>query len=98
MQLSRGEVEIAETIPTVREVIGDSGGTLFVARETNPVGGATPPIDIVTVDGDYVGTLSGQALPAALGPDRRAAYVEADELGVERVVVRRLPAAWFGTP
>lgn len=98
MQLARGDVPIAETIPTVREVIGDGAGTLLVARETNPVGGATPPIDIVTVDGDYVGTLSGQALPAALGPDRRAAYVEANELGVERVVVRRMPAAWFGTP
>lgn len=97
-QLARGEAAIAETIPTVREVIGDGGGTLFVARETNPVGGAMPPIDIVTVDGDYAGTLSGQALPAALGPDRRAAYFEADELGVERVVVRRMPAAWFGTP
>lgn len=95
MQLARGEVEIAETIPTVREVIGDGAGTLLVARETNPVGGAAPPIDVVTVDGDYVGTLSGQALPDALGPDRRAAYVETDELGVERVVVRRLPAAWF---
>lgn len=95
MQLARGEVEIAGTIPTVREMIGDGAGTLFVARETNPVGGPMPPIDIVTVDGDYIGTLSGQALPAALGPDRRAAYVETDDLGVERVVVRRLPGAWF---
>lgn len=94
-QLGRVNVEIAETIPTVRDVIGDRAGTLLVARETNPVGGAAPPIDIVTVDGDYIGTLSGQALPAALGPDRRAAYVETDELGVERVVVRRLPATWF---
>lgn len=96
MAVPRGEVEIAATIPAVRGLRGDGAGILFVARETNPVEQPKPPIDVVTLDGSYVGTLSGQELPAAFGPDRRAAYVETDDLGIERVVVRRLPASWFG--
>jgi hypothetical protein len=35
-------------------------------------------------------------MPLALGPGRLAVYVEKDELDVERLVVRRLPAEWFG--
>lgn len=96
MQGSPGELDIAETIPSIRALRGDGDGVVFVARETNPVDQPAPPIDVVTLDGDYLGSLSGEELPAAFGPDRRAAYVETDDLGIERVVVRRLPAAWFG--
>lgn len=92
---SRAGVNIADTIPIIRAVRGDGAGLLLVARETDPVAGDTPRIDVVRNYGSYVGTVSGQRLPAALGPDRLAAYVETDELGVERVVVRRLPEEWM---
>jgi hypothetical protein len=87
---------IAETIPVIRDVVGDGKGTLFVARETDPVGGSEPLVDVVTGDGRYVGTIRGRPMPLALGPGRLAVYVEKDELDVERLVVRRLPAEWFG--
>lgn len=53
------------------------------------------PIDVVTVSGDYVGTLSAGTtdMPVAFGPDGLAAFVELDDMGVQTVVVRRLPAA-----
>jgi hypothetical protein len=86
---------IAETIPVIRDVVGDGKGMLFVARETDPVGGNEPLIDVVTGDGRYVGTIRGQPMPLALGPNRLAVYLERDDLDVERLVVRRLPVGWF---
>lgn len=87
---------VAPTIPAVVDIRGDGKGLLFVQRTTDPVLQPGPPIDIVTATGSYIGTLIGQELPAALGPDRLAAYVTKDELGVERVLVRRLPTSWLG--
>lgn len=87
---------VAATIPVINDLRGNGNGLLFVERTTDPVLQSGPPIDVVTASGRYLGTLAGQELPAALGPDRLAAYVETDDLGVERVVVRRLPASWFG--
>ena len=49
------------------------------------------PIDIVTPDGAYVGTLANAPMPAAFGPDGLVAYLEVNELDVQTVVVRRLP-------
>ena len=53
------------------------------------------PIDVVTADGRYVGTLTTEstAMPDAFGPDGMAAFIELDELDIASVVVRRLPAA-----
>ena len=52
------------------------------------------PIDVLTADGDYVGTYraGATAMPDAFGPNGLAAFIEFDELDVPRVVVRRLPA------
>lgn len=50
------------------------------------------PIDVITVAGEYLGTLPDSKMPNAFGPDGLVAYVEADELGVPTVVVKRLPA------
>jgi len=51
------------------------------------------PIDVLTPDGRYLGTFPAEemAMPGAFGPDGLAAFVEVDELGVQSVVVRRLP-------
>ena len=50
-------------------------------------------IDVVTRDGDYVGTFPKGAttMPVAFGPDGLAAWVGLDELDVPMVIVRRLP-------
>ncbi len=52
-------------------------------------------IDVLTADGDYIGTLPAGAteVPDAFGPDGLAAFIELDQLDVATVVVRRLPAA-----
>ena len=51
------------------------------------------PIDLLTPDGDYIGTYAAGAteMPDAFGPDGLAAFIELDELDVTSVVVRRLP-------
>ncbi len=49
------------------------------------------PIDIITPEGGYLGTVPDSRLPNAFGPDGLAAYVQLDELGVPTVVVRRVP-------
>lgn len=52
------------------------------------------PIDVLTADGDYIGTLPAgtPGMPAAFGPDGLVAFIELDELDVATAVVRRLPA------
>ena len=56
------------------------------------VGREPAPIDVVTTDGEYIGTLPvGEArLPAAFGPGGLAAYIEVDDLDVPVVLVGRL--------
>lgn len=51
------------------------------------------PIDVLTPDGRYLGTFSADevSMPGAFGPEGLAAFVEVDELGVQTVVVKRLP-------
>ena len=50
------------------------------------------PIDVLTADGEYLGTYSMGAtkMPDAFGPDGLIAFVELDEFDVAKVVVRRL--------
>lgn len=51
------------------------------------------PIDVITLDGDYVGTFPAGAtlMPVAFGPDGLAAFIEFTDMDVQHVVVRRLP-------
>lgn len=87
------EMQFADTMPVIRELGADDEGRLWI-RRNGPSRQVPSPIDIVTVDGGYVGTLMGQDMPEAFGPGGLAAWVERDDLGVERVVVRRLPPEW----
>lgn len=52
------------------------------------------PIDMLTMDGGYLGSFRTGAveMPVAFGPDGLIAFIETDELGVREVVVRRLAA------
>jgi hypothetical protein len=68
-----GDPEFAETAPVIQALTVDPAGRLWLRRA-----GAREydrgPVDIVAADGRYVGTLpEGSPLPAAFGPDRRAA-------------------------
>ena len=82
-----------DVIPVLRRVSADPQGRIWVAR--TPVDfGVRGPVDLLTTAGAYVGTLSSAMLPAAVSKSGRAAFIEVDDLGVERVAVRQLPAAW----
>lgn len=83
----------ADTIPALRALRVAPSGRIWVER-TGPVVGEPGPIDLVTPEGQYLGTITGTRLPDAFSRGGRAAYVEEDEDGVQRVIVRQLPAAW----
>jgi len=80
-------------VPVVRTLRTSWEGTIWVRRRGDEPG-SNGPIDLLTADGRYLGTLAADAtaMPSAFGPDGLVAFVEWDALGVPRVVVRRLPA------
>jgi hypothetical protein len=80
----------ADVIPVIEALAVDGSGRLWVQRAGREVG-TDGPIDLLTEQGGYLGTVSGLKMPAAFGAGR-AAWIEADALGVQRVVVRPLPA------
>ena len=66
---------------------------IWVARR-GPMGQEDGPTDIVTPDGNYIGTLPPEGLrtPDAFGPGGLMAYIERDEMDVPTVRVVRLIA------
>jgi hypothetical protein len=86
-------MEFADTIPALNALRVTGSGKLWVER-TAPDVGDPGPIDVVTPEGQYLGTITGMELPAAISRGGLAAFIERDELDVPRVVVRRLPAGW----
>lgn len=66
-------------------------GHIWVQRR-GPWPDTDGPIDVLTADGDYIGTFpAGTAgMPAAFGPEGLVAFIELDELDVATVVVRKL--------
>jgi hypothetical protein len=93
MERMLAEMQFADTIPALRGLRVAPSGKLWVER-TGPVVGEPGPIDLVTPEGQYLGTITGSALPDAISRSGLAAYIERDEDDVERVVVRRLPEGW----
>lgn len=87
------DVEFADVMPVIEALETDAAGNLWIQRAAQATGGSGP-IDIVTPQGRYVGTLTGLRLPGAFSARGRIAYVETSELGTPRVVVMRLPARW----
>ncbi len=80
-----------DEIPVVAGMAVDGEGRLWIAR-TAPGGSGDGPIDIMTPEGDYLGTLPPGAprIPDAFGPDGLMAYIETDEMDVASVRVIRL--------
>ncbi|MCY4574972.1 MAG: 6-bladed beta-propeller [Gemmatimonadetes bacterium] len=79
-------------IPVLHGLSTTWEGRIWVQRRgEHPESGG--PIDVVTANGEYVGTYSTEAtaMPDAFGPDGLAAFIELDEFDVASVVVRRVP-------
>jgi hypothetical protein len=85
----------ADEIPAIAEMGVDWEDRIWVERSGADVG-ADGPIDVITADGRYLGTIpaDGVRIPDAFGPDGLLAYIETDELDVQHVrVVRLAPSA-----
>jgi hypothetical protein len=87
------QMEFADTIPALQGLLVAPSGKLLVERTAADVGGPGP-VDVITPEGQYVGTFNGVGLPDAVSRGGLAAWVEYDEDQVGRVIVRRLPVGW----
>ena len=81
----------ADEVPVVADLKVDWEDRIWVTR-SGAEGDDDGPIDIVTPDGRYIGTLAADGLrtPDAFGPDGLLAYIELDELEVPTVRVIRV--------
>jgi 6-bladed beta-propeller protein len=82
-----------EYIPVLRRVDTDPQGRIWIAR-TPADFGQRGPVDLLRVNGAYIGTVANDRIPDAVSRSGRAAYIERDDLGVERVAVKRVPTTW----
>ena len=76
------------------------GHNLQRALQTNQMNRPPAPIDLLTPDGRYLGTIPATQgrWPAAIGPEGRVAYIEVNELGVPTVLVGRVSVSRCGSP
>lgn len=93
MERMMGEMEFADTIPALQGLRVTPSGKLWIERTGQNVGDPGP-VDVVTPQGQYLGTVTGIGLPDAFSRGGLAAFIEYDDDGVGKVVVRRLPANW----
>jgi len=82
-----------DAIPVIRKLEVDPAGRIWVGRTAADFGDVGP-IDLIAQDGRYIGTISAERVPDAVSPGNRAAYIVRNDLGVEQVVVKQLPASW----
>jgi hypothetical protein len=88
------EMQFADTVRTIQGMTVTPGGKLWVERTPANIGDPGP-IDVLTSDGRYLGTVRGIKLPTAVSATGRAVWLERDGDDVEHVVVRQLLAGWF---
>jgi len=93
MTVAMPDAPFYHEIPVLQTLFTTWEGRMWVMRQGDELIG-DGPIDVVTADGEYVGTYRTGAteMPDAFGPDGLAAFIETDEYDVASVVVRRLPA------
>lgn len=87
------EPTFADVMAVVTNLRSDPQGRIWVQRRKQD-GTDAGPIDLVDASGRYIGTLPAQQVPGAVSRSGLAAWVVRDDLGVERVAVRRLPQSW----
>lgn len=88
------EMEYADTMRQVQNLRLAPSGKIWVERTPDVFGDDPGPIDLITFQGRYLGTITGLRVPDAISASSRAAWIERDENDVERVVVRTLPQEW----
>ena len=93
IEAQRAGIESTEFYPEMPIVLAlrtDWKGTIWVRRRGEE-GSEGDPIDLITTDGRYLGTLppGSTALPEAFGPDGLVAFVEKDDMDVPYMVVKR---------
>ena len=93
-EMMRGQVEamtFAEEVPVISALAIDTEDRMWVQRH-GPDGEAEGPIDVIGPGREYFGTVRPDAfsVPDAFGPNGLVAYIESDELDVQRVRVARL--------
>jgi len=75
----------------IREMLTDPEGRIWVARAVSDVDpGAPGPVDVISPEGRYLGTIESFTLPDAFGPDGLAAWVGTGEFEVPIIEVRRV--------
>ena len=79
-------------IPVIRALRTSWSGMIWVRRRGEELD-SDGPVDVLDMAGRYLGSYRGGAIeiPDAFGPGGLVAFIEEDELGVESVVVKRLP-------
>ena len=82
-----------EEVSVVRDLQTTWNGRIWVQRRGEDPGDNDGPIDVLTVDGRYLGSFAAGAtgMPSAFGPGGLAAFVEEDEFDVRVVIVKQLP-------
>ena len=91
--ISTREAPFYSVVPVIQRLSTTWEGRIWVMRQGDEIL-EDGPIDVLTADGEYVGTYRTGAtmIPNAFGPDGLAVFIERDEFDVATVVVRRLPA------
>ena len=90
--ISTREAPFYSVVPVIQRLSTTWEGRIWVMRQGDEIL-EDGPIDVLTADGEYVGTYRTGAtrMPNAFGPDGLAVFIERDEFDVGTVVVRRLP-------
>lgn len=83
-------------VPVIAAVRATWDGSLWVQRSAEPGSDEPGPIDVVSPDGRYMGTLQTGTtalpdMPDAFGPDGLVAFLDEDAFEVPVIAVRRLP-------
>ena len=81
------------TVSPATRIVTNGGGSIWVQRTTADDATAPGPVDLLSADGTYRGTLpaDGRGLPVAFGPGGLVAFFERGEFGVPMTTVLRLP-------
>ena len=86
-------IPVADEVPVLLDLRTTAEGRIWVQRRDGDLL-SDGPVDVLTRDGRYLGSYpAGTPMPAAFGPGRLVAVLEADELGMQTVVVLRVPSA-----